>query len=254
MPTTAQTTYSVQGTRPLHNLPGARARILPVRLAASISPAAGTIMGELTSTPGTYGIYDPTLVTAPAVQAAGTESDTGGTLVTGTYHVAYTFLNANGETTSSPVSAAITVGSSVTTGSITTTAVTPPAGCTVNWYANAGAGAYHLVGNTDGSSFTVTAVGSGAAPPGSNTAIAKTDGTQFPKGILAHPALTDGSGIITGLGDYGWQRQTAALWIGGAFSCADLNINGSAGISAAVVTALGGVLLEGTVSAGLFAF
>lgn len=252
MPTAATTTFSTGRLDPLYDEPPARE--LSVRLAASQTLAAGTVMGEVSASPGTYAAYDATLVTDPTVTPTGTESDTGGALTAATYHVKYTWLNANGESLPSAASAGIAVGGGVTTGSIATGAVTPPAGCTVNWYANSGSGTYHLVGNTNGASFTVTAVGSGAAPPSANTAVAQVNGAQTPKGLLKYNATTDSSGNISGLGEQAWLRQTVPLYVAGAFATGDLNINGSAGISAAVVAALNGVLISGTVSDGALIF
>lgn len=55
MPTTPTVTYSEGGVRPCQA--PEEAHQIPVNLVASTTYAAGQVLGEVTATPGTYGIY-----------------------------------------------------------------------------------------------------------------------------------------------------------------------------------------------------
>lgn len=57
MPTSATYTYSGGRVDPAMNAGDAMASMLRVKLKASITYAAGTVLGEVTATPGTYGPY-----------------------------------------------------------------------------------------------------------------------------------------------------------------------------------------------------
>jgi hypothetical protein len=129
---------------------------------------------------------------APGLSAAGAD----GTLAAGIYALCYTYKNANGETTISPV-ATVTVGA---TNHITVAALTPlPAGVlSVNLYmTDAGGNDLHFVANYDGATRNILApVQSAQEPPSSNTAFLKSDGTQKPSRLCVRDFVTDANGVV----------------------------------------------------------
>jgi hypothetical protein len=99
-----------------------------------------------------------------------------------------------------------------------------------------------------------TTLGEVSASLGTYQAFASgaSDGTQNPKGIIEYDITTDSSGNITSLGDFGLTTKTVPMWVSGYFNIADLYDDGSAGIKATTVTALGGVVIEGAASSGRY--
>ncbi|MCA1596066.1 MAG: hypothetical protein LC772_06545 [Chloroflexi bacterium] len=137
--------------------------------------AAPTVNPTLSAT-GTAAspIAAPTIAPGAAGGPTLTVNATGGTFAAGTYALAYTYTNAAGETTASPLSQFQTVGAN---GSISVGPVTIPSGATgVKWYASNATTStvMDLVAGapTNGSAWTLTAPGSGAAAPTTNTATA----------------------------------------------------------------------------------
>lgn len=91
-------------------------------------------------------------VSSPVSAPVGTATASG-SLSAGAYQFAYSFVNHRGQTLLSPV-ATVTVDG---TEKITVNAVTPPAGCSVNWYIQpqSGSSKIRLHSNNDGSSFVI---------------------------------------------------------------------------------------------------
>lgn len=96
-----------------------------------------------------------------------------------------------------------------------------------------------------------TVLGELTATPGTFIAYASgaSDGSQVPKGILQYAVTTDGSGNITIANEQGLTQKACPMYIGGIFNIADLT-----GLDANAVTKLGGNIVMGIISAGLFQF
>lgn len=65
MPTTATTTYSADKLDPIYD--PELAKLIHVKLQASTTFAKGTVLGEVTATPGTYAPYDDAVATGAQV-------------------------------------------------------------------------------------------------------------------------------------------------------------------------------------------
>lgn len=93
-------------------------------------------------------------VTSPTAAPTGAES-AGGTLSAGVYKLAYSYLNARGQTL---MSATVDVTVTGTGKKITTGVITEPAGTTVNWYLSVAPDSYKIryVGNNDGTAYIIT--------------------------------------------------------------------------------------------------
>jgi hypothetical protein len=112
---------------------------------------------------GTTALSNPT--TGPTLTPS-----TGGSLATGAYDVAYSYKNTYGETLASSHTT-ITLTSGQTR--IVVTAITPPAGTTVNWYiTDPGGSTLKLHSNNSGAGFNINSVSgtSGTAPSSNSTA------------------------------------------------------------------------------------
>jgi hypothetical protein len=96
-----------------------------------------------------------------------------------------------------------------------------------------------------------TVMGELTATPGTFIAYASgnADGSQIPKGILQYAVTTDGSGNATIANEQGLTQKAVPMYIGGIFNIADLT-----GLDANAVTKLGGNIVMGIISAGLFQF
>lgn len=98
-----------------------------------------------------------------------------------------------------------------------------------------------------------TVLGEVSATPGVYGAYSSTasDGTEIPKGIMEFDVKSDSSGNITLGTSAGDSLQisykAAPMFVAGTFNCASLT-----GLDANAVTKLGGRLLSGTTSAGIF--
>jgi hypothetical protein len=103
---------------------------------------------------------------APAVPTLAA-STTGGTLATGTVYVKITALNASGETAASTEASVAVTGP---TGSVTVSWTAVNGASKYNVYASTTSGAEIFVGQTTGTSYTITSLPtSGAAAPTTNT-------------------------------------------------------------------------------------
>jgi hypothetical protein len=96
-----------------------------------------------------------------------------------------------------------------------------------------------------------TVLGEITATPGVYKAYASgsSDGSQNPVGILRRAAVTDSSGHITNYDEWQDVGLGAAIFTQGVFRTQDLT-----GLDANAVSKLGGHLLEGSVTTGLFSF
>lgn len=218
------------------------------KFAASQTIARGTILG-IVSADGTFKAYSSADIAAPVAAPAVVDGATG-SLVAGNYEVAYTYVNASGETTISPVFIYTSAGTKK--GNVS--AVTPlPAGVlSVNWYISAvGDNDLKLFKNNNGSAFVfdLTDLPTGAQPgrPLNNTATAATDGSQRATAICMYDIVVDASNNVTfGLqanSEWGADKSlTAAIYIGGCFNVPDL-----VGLDATAIAQLGR-LIHGTIS------
>lgn len=96
-----------------------------------------------------------------------------------------------------------------------------------------------------------TVMGEVTASPGQYAPYASgnSDGSQNPAGLLAYTCTVDASGNISGLGEFYQTLKNTPLFMGGIFRTQDLT-----GLDANAVTKLGGVLIEGSVTTGIFRF
>jgi len=254
MPTTFVSSYSGNARlEPLYNAEGAIAQ--NVALAAG-SYARGTVIGEITATPGTYGAYASTDIAAPAAPVPAALG-AGGTFAAGAFTVVATFRNGVGETVASPT-ATVTL---VANGAISLPAVTLPAGASsVAYYVSDAPGSPDLrftVANNGAAVTIANPPAAGAAnPPATNTATAATNGTQNAGMILMYGVTVDASGNVslgtsTSGGEFGQPQlgKAAPAFMGGFFRCQEL-----VGLDAIAVERLSGSILEGTVASGIFKF
>jgi len=78
---------------------------------------------------------------------------------------------------------------------------------------------------------------------------AVTDGSQNPTAILQYPCVTDANGNVTNIGEWGYPEPSTPVFTQGYFRCQELT-----GLDANAVTKMGGRLVEGSVTTGLFRF
>ncbi len=78
---------------------------------------------------------------------------------------------------------------------------------------------------------------------------AVTDGSQNPTVILQYPCVTDATGAITNIGEWGFPEQTTPVFTQGDFRCQELT-----GLDANALTKMFGRLTEGSVTTGIFHF
>jgi hypothetical protein len=135
---------------------------------------------------GTAALSNPT--TGPTLTPS-----TGGSLATGAYDVAYSYKNTYGETlTSSHTTITLTSGQN----RIVVTAITPPAGTTVNWYiTDPGGSTLKLHSNNSGAGFNINSVSgtSGTAPSSNSTA-------SYDHAEKGTPTGSGGIALTTGAG------------------------------------------------------
>lgn len=96
-----------------------------------------------------------------------------------------------------------------------------------------------------------TVLGEVTATPGTYKpyAAANADGSQNPAVILMYTVTVDGSGNVTLAGEFGQTQKGVPAYMGGVFRTQEL-----VGLDANAVTKLGGALVEGTVTSGIFRF
>lgn len=227
-----------------------QARTLAAKIAASQTIAHGTVLAELSASPGAFTAYDGTKVANPGAGPTLAESVGAGALGAGTYGVAFSYVNANGESLISPV-ASVTIGANK---KIDVTAITPlPAGvASVNWYLTAAGGTIlQKIANNNGAAFSINALPSAGAvlPPLTSTIIKATDGSGVAKAIAQYDIATDSDGKIffgtSASSEFGESHLTAPVFYSGYFNCADLT-----GLDAAAVASLG-ALVQGDISTGI---
>jgi hypothetical protein len=246
MASTAIQTFSNSQLQPA--IRGDQAVQMAVLLAASANYPAGQVLAEVAGTPGTYTKYQAAAVlAAPTVAPTVTDGAAGG-FAAGNYEVAYTYLNAQGETTISPV----TVFTAAGTDKLHVAALVLPGGATggMNVYACAAGGQLEKIGHSaDGSAADYNvATGVAVLAPSVNTATTIINGSTTAKCLLAVACTTDGSGNITLSttagqvgGDFGQTQPTAPAYFRGMFNTADLT-----GLDAAAAAQLGRLWLGDT--------
>lgn len=240
--------FSENSLQPSRNPQGARA--ITVNLAAGTYPR-GQILGQITSTGaddvetvtiggsptgGTWTytatptspnagqaavvLTEPYNVSLAALQAdLETIYGAGNVIVSGTAGTSYV-ITFRGQLARTPITLAVTSGASLTGGTAPTATI-----------AHTTTG----VGDTD----TFGAYASG-----------NSDGTGVPKGILMYPCTVDAAGNITVSGEIaGLTRRSIQMYRSGAFRCEEL-----VGLDANAVTKLGGLIVIGSLTAGLFEF
>ena len=96
-----------------------------------------------------------------------------------------------------------------------------------------------------------TVMGEVTAVPGQYAPYASgnSDGTQNPAGLLVYTCTVDASGNITSAGEFAQTLKNAPMFMGGIFKTSELT-----GLDANAVTKLGGFLVEGSVTSGIFRF
>jgi hypothetical protein len=255
MPTTAQTTYTGLLLQPVYSPEQVPAPTNAIGLAPSTTYPAGQLLAEITATPGVYGKYDGTILADP-IGAPTVAQGSAGTLAAGLYYLAYSYVNANGETLIGPTGS-VTIGASKQI-DVTGLGALPTGAASVNWYLSLAAGSTDLgfLVNNAGGAFSINALPAAGAklPPRTSTAYKLTSGAGRPACILGLPCVTDASGNITynttgGGGQFGEQWLTAPAYFGGAFNVGDLT-----GLDAHAVTVLAGRFLNGGLSGGIFFF
>jgi len=196
-------------------------RTIAGQMAASLTVAKGARLARLTANQKFTPVVK-TLITAPASGATLTTGGSDGTLAAGVYGHVYTYKNANGETTVSPV-ATVTISSTL---HITVASIALPTGvASINHYlTDAGGSDFHFHSNNDGSAFNILdEARSVIEPPATNTALLKLDGSQTAKAISAYDFVTDASGNVfygtevPTTGPMSDMQPTALLYEKGAF-------------------------------------
>lgn len=76
-----------------------------------------------------------------------------------------------------------------------------------------------------------------------------TDGSQKARCILQYAISVDSSGNVTPPGEWGTTQKYAPVYIGGTYKTSELT-----GLTEQAVVDLGGVLVQGTVTSGIFSF
>lgn len=96
-----------------------------------------------------------------------------------------------------------------------------------------------------------TLLGELTATPGTFKAYASgnVDGSQVPKGFLMYPVVTDASGNITNIGDFGMVLKTVPMFLSGAFKTASLT-----GLDANALTVMNGHVISGVLANGIVRF
>jgi hypothetical protein len=238
MPTTASMTFGAGRVDPIKNAEDVE--VENVNLKASLTYAAGTILGEL------VGTDEVQTVTIPTNNTGGTFTITFGGQTTSA--LAY---NA----TAAQVQAALEALSTIGIGNIL---VTLAAGVYTLTFRNA-LGQQNVAAVTTTPSLTggtntaavATVTGGVAGTPGTYAPYASgnTDGSQIPTAVLQYACTTDASGNVspgtsTSGNEWGVTRKYASVYMAGEFLTDDL-----VGLDANAVTKLGR-LVQGTVAHG----
>lgn len=218
-------TYGYQFVTPIMDAAKAARSKIAVSLKASTTYARGSLLGELSGTPGTYALYVPIasygspaseVDTLTITASGGTyQLDIGGEL---TPTIAYNAIQATIQTAVNAALAAIPGAGTITVGG------TGPFTFTYGGsWANTNVPAIEpvVVGLTGGGATVVrTTSGASGAP---------TDGSQKAMVLLPFDCITDASGNITrgtnitaGAGAYGITSLTADVYTEGIFNTADV--------------------------------
>lgn len=252
MPTSAIQSWSGAQIIPLYNPDQAYRSMVQVALPANVVYPQGTILGQVTATPGLYKAYTDTAFAVPAAPTV-TDSATAGNWSTAPIRVAATYTTVDGETLPGPTTAFTPVGNKL----LHLAAVTLPAGATaINYYAGIAEAEMVQIGTSANGAAADYDVPTTANPPPTrvNAAYTVSDGSENPTCILQYPCATDANGNITlgtvaGGDPLGITYPVAPAFTQGDFSTADLKQSGAGSIDARAVAKLGR-LIWGTTSAG----
>lgn len=217
----------------LHEARPGTGRTVAIKLPASITYAAGTILGEL------IGNNEVQLLTRAGTISGGTWTLTFGGQTTSA--MAY---NADAATIQAAIEALSTVGAGnilVTGGPISTTNVTLTF---VNklGYTNVTAVTVDITSITGGGSLTpstTTAGSSGTPGTFKQYSSSATDGSQLPKGLLEWGVTTDANGMI--VEENGSLSRTGSMYEKGAFKKDDVT-----SMTETIIALMGGRFLHGT--------
>jgi|GEM_PF-6884702 len=226
----------------------------PLALMAQVNVSSGLTVSVAHTTigikNGVFNAYSGALIAAPTAVPVLSDGATG-TWPAGSYEGSYTYANAAGETTSSPVTAYASTGTKrIHFGALSSI----PAGVTkVNFYINGMFAIQKTVASSAVAAFDVDLADVASTiplhMPNANTAYVATDGTSAPVGLLETDTYSDtfgnltmgqGSGIQTPI-----QSQTANMVIKGFVRAEALS-----GLDANAVAKLGR-LIFGTPTNGL---
>lgn len=241
MPTSATDTYAPSTYRLDPSRRADLAQSIPVSLANG-TYARGAVLGEVIGSPGTYDHIADVVQAAPT-GAPTLTTPTGGALASGAYTVGYAWVDQHGdESTLSPTD----VTTAAANDAVHVAAVTPPSGCTVNWYMSRqvdNAIDLGLVLSNNGAAADFTAAPSVGAksPEGVNQ-------TGRAKALL-RDACTVSAGLITRSDDSGVTDTSTPAWVAGSFKTAELS-----GLTAKAAEDLGATFLWGGLTAGEIRF
>ena len=241
MPTSAVTTWTISGVQPAQRPD--QAVIRAIKLPASVTYAAGTVLGEKI---GNNEVQTATITGSP----------TGGTftLTFGGQTTAATAYNATAATVQANLEALSTIGSgnvsvSGSAGGPYTVTFQNDLGYT-NVAAMTASGA-SLTGGSSPSVTIATSTAGSAGTPGTFTQYASTatDGSQTPKCILQFATATDSNGNhVLGTSSTGQFSDTVSsvpAFFGGSFYFADVP-----DLTEAALTAMNGTIVSGSIAGG----
>lgn len=214
---------------------------IEVALAANLTLAKGTVLGEKLG--------------QNAIQTVGIS----GTPTGGTFTLAYagqTTASIAYNATAAQVQSALEALSTIGVGNVSVAGGPGPGTAWVVTFQNALGfqvinAMTHADSFTGGSSPAASVTQTNAGSAGTKGTYApyvynNTDGTQFPKVILAYACSTDGSGNVTLTGEWGATVKAAPAFMRGYFATQDL-----VGLDQNAVNLLGGSLIQGTVANGI---
>jgi hypothetical protein len=252
MPTTYWTQTDLASNRLDPVFDAENAWELPVNLVASKSYARGEVLGESLTVPGTFDIYSGTNALGAAPAAPTLTHPNTGSLAAGVYKVRYKFVTADGREGLPSAEASVTA---IANDVVHVAAVTPlPAGATsVKWFMSAGPGddTLLLALSNDGSAADLGLPPSGAEELGLTTDTTWT-ATKKATMILRYKCSTDSGGIITlgsGSQEFPQTGLDANAYVHGTFKCEEVH-----GLNATTLAMLGGRLLYGDFTSGVFTF
>lgn len=245
MPTSAITQFSASPLQPAFPKPDPIWESFQFGVSQTI--LKGTVVAQKVSDGKIYPYVASTLVATPAAPAI-TNAGAGGTWPAGTYSVAISYVNPQGETkTSVPVLVTVTAGQNIQVPAIAGIDSTVTS---VNVYVNGFLAANIAVAAQATVQTNIANYGaSSGVPLAVSTAKKVVDGTQIAFGLMPFDVTTDASGNVypgqQASSEFGQSYPNAPVFLYGYFSCADLT-----GLDANAVSQFG-KLVVGTTAAGI---